>query len=100
RRQRTLSAWLPVGAGARRADGELRRLRHARQRGDTMVLTVNGEELDVRATTIPNLLAELSYEGNFYAIALNHGVVPRSAWHERRLDAGDKIEILTPRQGG
>ena len=65
-----------------------------------MVLTVNGETLDVSATTIPSLLQELEYEGEFLVVAVNHDVVQRRRWQEIEIKAGDEIEIVTPRQGG
>jgi sulfur carrier protein len=65
-----------------------------------VVLIVNGEERDVSAGTVPDLLAELGYEGSFYAVAVNRSVVPRRQWPARRLEDGDRIEIVTPRQGG
>ena len=65
-----------------------------------MVVTVNGEVLDVAATTIPSLLSELEYEGEFLVVAINHDVVQRRRWEEIELKAGDEIEIVTPRQGG
>jgi sulfur carrier protein len=65
-----------------------------------MVLTVNGEDQDVAATTIPALLRELEYVGEFLVIAVNHDVVQRRRWDEVELKPGDRIEIVTPRQGG
>jgi len=65
-----------------------------------VVLIVNGEARDVSAGTVPDLLAELGYEGSFYAVAVNRAVVPRRQWPARRLKDGDRIEIVTPRQGG
>ena len=65
-----------------------------------MVLTVNGEDREVAATTIPALLQELEYEGEFLVVAVNHDVVQRRRWNEVELKAGDTIEIVTPRQGG
>ncbi len=34
------------------------------------------------------------------AVAVNGEVVPRRAWDERRLDDGDRIEVLTAVSGG
>ena len=65
-----------------------------------MVLTVNGERQEVTATTIPALLRELDYEGEFLVVAVNHDVVQRRRWDEVELKADDHIEIVTPRQGG
>jgi sulfur carrier protein len=65
-----------------------------------MVVTVNGDNREVAATTIPALLQELEYEGAFLVVAVNHDVVQRRRWDEVELKAGDQIEIVTPRQGG
>ena len=65
-----------------------------------MVLTVNGETQEVAATTIPALLEELEYDGQFLVVAVNHDVVQRRRWDEVELKPGDRIEIVTPRQGG
>ena len=65
-----------------------------------MVLTINGEAQEVAATTIPALLQELEYEGAFLVVAVNHDVVQRRRWDEVELKPGDRIEIVTPRQGG
>jgi sulfur carrier protein len=65
-----------------------------------MVVTVNGERQEVAATTIPALLQELEYDGEFLVVAVNHDVVQRRRWDEVEIRAGDAIEIVTPRQGG
>ena len=65
-----------------------------------MVLTINGERQEVAATTIPALLRELEYEGEFLVVAVNHDVVQRRRWDDVELKTGDRIEIVTPRQGG
>ena len=65
-----------------------------------MRVTVNGEQREISSASVDALLAELEYEGTHFAIALNYDVLPRSRWAETRLQAGDEIEIITPRQGG
>ena len=65
-----------------------------------MRVTVNGEQRDISAASVDALLGELDYEGTHFAIALNYDVVPKARWAETRLQAGDEIEIITPRQGG
>jgi sulfur carrier protein len=65
-----------------------------------MRVTVNGEQREIAASSVAALLSELDYEGTHFAIALNYDVVPKSRWAETRLNAGDEIEIITPRQGG
>lgn len=65
-----------------------------------MVLTVNGETTEAKAPSVRGLLAELDYEGTFFAVAVNHDVLPRARWDEPVLREGDEVEIITPRQGG
>ena len=65
-----------------------------------MRVTVNGEQREVAAASVDALLGELEYEGTHFAIALNYDVLPKSKWAETRLNSGDEIEIITPRQGG
>ena len=65
-----------------------------------MQVIVNGEQRDVASSRVDALLSELEYEGTHFAIALNYDVVPKSRWAETPLNAGDEIEIITPRQGG
>ncbi|RZN07682.1 thiamine biosynthesis protein ThiS [Bradyrhizobium genosp. SA-3] len=65
-----------------------------------MRVIVNGEQREVASVSVDALLTELDYEGTHFAIALNYDVVPKSRWAETQLNAGDEIEIITPRQGG
>jgi sulfur carrier protein len=65
-----------------------------------MRVIVNGESREIAAQSVGALLSELDYEGTHFAIALNYDVVPKSRWAETRLQSGDEIEIITPRQGG
>ena len=65
-----------------------------------MDLIVNGEAKRASAQSVRALLMELAYEGSFFAVAVNQTVVPRRDWDARVLKDGDKIEIVSPRQGG
>jgi sulfur carrier protein len=65
-----------------------------------MRVIVNGEAREILSTRVDALLGELEYEGTHFAIALNYDVLPKSKWAETRLNSGDEIEIITPRQGG
>jgi sulfur carrier protein len=65
-----------------------------------MRVIVNGEQKEIASSRVDALLSELEYEGTHFAIALNFDVVPKSRWAETPLQAGDEIEIITPRQGG
>jgi sulfur carrier protein len=65
-----------------------------------MKLTVNGEALEIAATTLAELLAALDYEGDWLATAVNSDLVHKANRAEFRLNHGDRIEILSPMQGG
>jgi sulfur carrier protein len=65
-----------------------------------MRVTVNGEPREITSARVDLLLSELEYEGTHFAIAVNYDVLPRSRWAQTPLQAGDEIEIITPRQGG
>jgi sulfur carrier protein len=61
---------------------------------------VNGEPAATAATTLAELLSELGYVEGQVATALNGAFVPRQARAATALAAGDKVEIVAPRQGG
>jgi sulfur carrier protein len=65
-----------------------------------MKLIVNGEPHDVSAQSLDVLLTELEFEGEWLATALNGELVRASDRQDCPLTEGDRIEILTPRQGG
>lgn len=65
-----------------------------------MMLFVNGERQMVSAATLDALLAELGYEPEFLATALNSEFIPADDRCACTLKDGDRVEILSPRQGG
>jgi sulfur carrier protein len=64
-----------------------------------LTVNVNGAAMDVGAATLAELLVEAGYAGRV-ATAVNGDFVPERARIETKLRPGDRIEILTPRQGG
>jgi len=65
-----------------------------------MQLFVNGEEKQVAAETLSALLNELDYQGDWLATAVNAELVSESEREGFKLNNGDRIEILSPMQGG
>jgi sulfur carrier protein len=65
-----------------------------------MKLIVNGEMLEAEATNLAALLDELGYEGKWMATALNGEVVTGAQRQATALAENDRVEVLTPRQGG
>ena len=63
-------------------------------------LVVNGAALASAADCLGALLAELGYGDAKVATAVNGVFVPAARRGATRLSAGDKIEIVAPRQGG
>ncbi|MCA1491603.1 sulfur carrier protein ThiS [Sinorhizobium alkalisoli] len=65
-----------------------------------MTLIVNGETLELSAATLSELLLALEYEGEWLATAVNGELVHRGDRGACRLSDGDRIEVLSPMQGG
>jgi sulfur carrier protein len=63
-------------------------------------LTVNGEPAETAAGTLAALVESLGFAENAVATALNGAFVPRGQRSATGLSAGDKVEIVAPRQGG
>jgi sulfur carrier protein len=65
-------------------------------------IRVNGENERLAVTTLEALVAEKAIDTaqRGIAVALNGSVVPRAAWRETALHAGDSVEIVRARQGG
>lgn len=65
-----------------------------------MKLTINGEEHELQATTLAELLQRLEFEGDWLATAVNGELVRKADRADHRLQDSDRIEILSPMQGG
>ncbi|WP_299081100.1 sulfur carrier protein ThiS [uncultured Ruegeria sp.] len=64
-----------------------------------MKIVLNGETRDVRAETLFDLLVECGFSDRV-ATAVNEEFVPSSLRIGRELKDGDRIEVLSPMQGG
>ncbi len=64
-----------------------------------MKIVLNGEPQLVKAATLADLLVECGISGRV-ATAVNEEFVPSSLRIARALHEGDRIEILSPMQGG
>lgn len=65
-------------------------------------LIISGEEKEIRARSVNDLLAELHLpeDGRGIAIAINDSVISKSRWPMHQLRDGDRIEIVRATQGG
>jgi len=63
-------------------------------------ITVNGQEMETPAGTLAELLILLDLSQARVATALNETFVPRTRRQVIALSDGDRVEIVSPRQGG
>ncbi len=65
-------------------------------------IRINGADEPLVAATLAALLEEKAVDvaQRGIAVALNGAVIPRAAWPQTRLQAGDTVEIVRARQGG
>jgi sulfur carrier protein len=70
------------------------------QVGQAIEIVVNGEPARTPARTLAELLALLGHADGAVATALNGDFVARAARAGTALSPGDRVEIVSPRQGG
>lgn len=64
-------------------------------------LTVNGTSRTLeQACPLPAALERFGFSGGFFAVAINGDFVPRSRYASISLSGGERLEILSPMQGG
>jgi sulfur carrier protein len=63
-------------------------------------LIVNGRKANSSARTLAQLIAEHGFAGAKVATALNGQFVPEARRATTVLDGGDRVEIVSARQGG
>jgi sulfur carrier protein len=63
-------------------------------------LVVNGRKAKSAARTLAQLVAEQGFAGAKVATALNGQFVPEARRATMALDGGDRVEIVSARQGG
>ncbi|SFB11443.1 sulfur carrier protein [Poseidonocella pacifica] len=65
-----------------------------------MKITVNGEPREISTTSLEDALRELGYGEAKVATAVNEAFVAAPARSGMTLEPGDRLEVVTPRQGG
>jgi sulfur carrier protein len=67
----------------------------------SLEIRVNGRDEPLSVATVADLLSARGIAGSRgVAVAVNGVVVPAGSWRERRLAAGDQVEIVRPFGGG
>jgi len=65
-----------------------------------MRIIVNGEHKEVAAQTLEALLAECGYHSSKIATALNSTFIHRHLRTETTLSENDRVEVVSPIEGG
>jgi sulfur carrier protein len=65
-----------------------------------MLIVLNGQNCDVKSTTLDQILIECNYINSAIATALNDTIVHRQARVETVLNEGDRLEVVAPIGGG
>ncbi len=66
-----------------------------------MQILLNGNIYNTQNNiTIHELIHELNFNNNNFAVAVNLSIIPRGKHQEVWLQANDKVEIVTAFQGG
>ncbi|KQQ45483.1 thiamine biosynthesis protein ThiS [Rhizobium sp. Leaf311] len=65
-----------------------------------MKILVNGQEHDLAADRLSTVLTALDYEGEWLATAVNGDLVHAQDRGDFRLKEFDRVEVLSPMQGG
>ncbi|MDB4147496.1 sulfur carrier protein ThiS [Alphaproteobacteria bacterium] len=65
-----------------------------------MKISINGIAKDVTSTSLEAVLQEAGYGDARVATAVNGNFVPVGQRASCQIEAGDQLEIVTPRQGG
>ena len=64
-------------------------------------ITLNGEPRRVAGdSAVADLMSTLNQPARGIAVAINREVLPRATWQTRRLNAGDRVEIVKAIGGG
>lgn len=65
-----------------------------------MQLTINGQQKEIKAATVTELLAQLGIDVTQVAVERNLEIVPKSRYDRVALEEGDALEIVEFIGGG
>ena len=77
-----------------------RELNNGRRIEEVRMVTINGEAVAAEGKSLSEYLAEAGYVCERVAVELNGDIVPKSAYDDTRLSAGDEVEIVAFVGGG
>ncbi|TQN31330.1 sulfur carrier protein ThiS [Haloactinospora alba] len=66
-----------------------------------MNVVINGEQREVQPhTSVGEAVRSVTDTSHRVAVAVNDEVVPRARWEHTELSDNDRVDVLTPVQGG
>lgn len=65
-----------------------------------MEILLNGERVSLEVDVLADAVAELGFAEARVAVAVNETFVARAQWPSYRLRAEDRLEVLSPIEGG
>lgn len=65
-----------------------------------MMISVNGEVLEVQANTLIELFSELNLTAEGVAVAVNNRIVMRTQWNTFWLHGGEEVVVIGATRGG
>lgn len=71
------------------------------ERPEMIEVSVNSESRQIDSgKSLAELLGEWGFDGQRVAVAVNEDFVPRSTYASVSLQAGDRVDVVAPVQGG
>ena len=65
-----------------------------------MQIILNGDSVDVDEKQLTSILVTLGYECKKIVVAVNESFVAKENWDNCRIDAGDRLDVLSAIEGG
>ena len=68
---------------------------------NALEISLNGKRIETTAANLQDMLLAQGYAlQTAFACAINSSFVPRQQWQDRALQAGDRVDVITPIAGG
>lgn len=65
-----------------------------------MDIILNGEPVSLESDLLTDVLAVLGFADRGVAVAVNEAFVAKAVWPDYRVRAGDRLDVLSPIEGG
>lgn len=65
-----------------------------------MEIILNGDSVEVDRKQLTSILVTLGYECKKIVVAVNESFVAKDDWDDCRIEAGDRLDVLSAIEGG